>query len=368
MTPEAEFLLLCLLHGPAAPSAPLDWELLLALADSHGVLPLFYREYPAQNGDLPDKFVRHFREQWTFSLFLASELEGLLKEFAARGIEALALKGPVLAELLYGHTTLRPSCDLDLLVSREDFTRAELLLIELGFEPIGVADDYHRDFGRNGTFVELHFGIGSPSSPNFDLHGAWTRARNLEFRGQPVRFLSPVDLVLYLSLHGLKHRFARLVWVRDISRGIEALNPSDTLALLEEADTQRLRNVLLLSCEIARRTFGTALPPNINAALRARPHLAREAGTWADRILATVADPTTEFQNVSSYLQLADTPGHRWRHRLQFFVPTQQDYLWAARYHIHPKCMPLLRPLRLVIKYGPAPALRTLFPGSADRG
>jgi hypothetical protein len=364
MTPEAEFILLSLLHGPVAASAPLDWDVLLGLAESHGVLPLLYR---AQKGHLPDKFVRHFRQQWTRSLFLASELEGLLKEFAVRGIEALPLKGPVLAELLYGHFTLRPSNDLDLLVRREDYARAELLLIELGFEPIGPADDYHRDFRRNGTYVELHFGTGSPSAPNFDLHRAWTRARTLEFRGQPVRFLSPVDLILYLSLHGLKHRFSRLIWVLDISRAIEALNPSDTLALFEEAGTQRLRNVLLLSCEIARRTSGARLPSNINGALRARPHLVHKAATWAERILATVADPTTAVQTVSSYLQLADNPGDRWRHRLQFFVPTQQDYQWAARYHIHPRCVPLLRPLRLLIKYGPAPALRTLFPGSAER-
>lgn len=364
MTPEAKFLLSSLQLGATSASTGLNWDLLLELAESHGVLALFYK---AHDGQLPDNFVGHFRERWALSLFLARELEGLLREFAARGIEVLPLKGPVLAELLYGQVTLRPSDDLDILVREEDFAQAELLLLELGFEPLGPADDYHRDFVRNGTYVELHFGIGSPSAPNFDLPGAWARARRLEFRGCAIRFLSPVDLILYLSLHGLKHRFARLIWVLDISRALEALDPSDTVALLEEAGTQRLRNVFLLSWEITRRSFGTRLPPNVEATVRARPELVRRAGTWADRILAAAGDPTTAVHDVSSYLQLADNPGHRWKYRLQFFAPTQQDYQWAARHHLHPRCVPLLRPLRLLMKYGPAPALRTLFPGSTDR-
>lgn len=364
MTPEAEFLLSTLLHGPGAPSTAVNWNILLELAGSHGVLALFCE---AHAGPLPDNFVCHFRERWARSLFLASELEGLLREFAACGIEVLPLKGPVLADVLYGQLSLRPSDDLDILVRQKDFARAELLLIELGFQPVGPADDYHRDFVRNGTYVELHFGVGSPSAPSFDLPGAWARARTLEFRGYPIRFLSPIDLILYLSLHGLKHRFARLIWVADISRALGALDPGDTIALLEAAGTHRLRNVFLLSCEITSRSFGTRLPPDIEAAVRGRPELVRRAGAWADRILATPADPTTAVQNVSSYLQLADSPGYRWKHRLRFFAPTQQDYQWAARYHIHPKCAPLLRPLRLLIKYGPAPALRTLFPGPVDR-
>jgi hypothetical protein len=90
--------------------------------------------------------------------------------------------------------------------------------------------------------------------------------------------------------------------------------------------------------------------------------LAEHAATITDGILATAANPRTSVHDASYYLQLADNPGHRWRQRLQFFLPTQQDYQWAARYHIHHKCAAVLRPFRLLFKYGPVPALRTLFP------
>jgi Uncharacterised nucleotidyltransferase len=363
MTPEAEFLLASLRHEAPAPSPTLDWDKLLQLAQSHGVLPLFYR---ARNNQLPERFINHFRERWALSLFLTRELEELLHEFGRAGIEILPLKGPVLAELLYGHVSLRPSDDLDLLVRPEDFSRAESLLMKLGFEPIGPPDDYHRDFGRNGTYVELHFGVASPSAPNFDLPGAWMRARTLEFHGHTIRFLSPVDLILYLSLHGLKHRFARLIWVVDICRALESLDASHFSTLLDHASAQRIRNLVLTSCEIARRSLPVKLPPGAEIALRVEPALARTAAAMADGILDTVADPTTSVQDVGCYLQLADNPGQRWRQRLQFFLPTQQDYQWAARHHVPAKCAPLLRPFRLLLKYGPTPALRTLFPGSPD--
>ena len=359
MTPEASFLLASLRQGGAPSSSSLDWEALLLLAESHGVLPLFYR---ALSGRLPADFVARFRSQWALSLFLARELDNLLGEFERHQIEVLPLKGPVLAELLYGDVSLRPSDDLDLLVHPEDFVRAEALLLQLGFEPIGEADDYHRDYGRNGIFVELHFGIASPSALRFDLAGAWNRAQTRNFYGHAIPFFAPADLILYLSLHGLKHRFARLVWVLDVVRALEKLDGRDSSTLLSHARTHRLKNLLLTSCEIARSNFDVKLPPDVAAEIRARPGLAEHAATITDGILATAANPRTSVHDASYYLQLADNPGHRWQQRFQFFLPTQQDYQWAARYHIHHKCAAVLRPFRLVFKYGPVPALRTLFP------
>ncbi len=359
MTPEAAFLLTSLRQSPVPAPAPLNWEILLMLAETHGVLPLFYR---AHAGRLPGNFVPRFRSQWALSLFLTHELDELLGEFRKHRIEVLPLKGPVMAKLLYGDVSLRPCDDLDLLVRPEEFLRAEALLQQLGFTPIGEADDYHRDFGRNGTFVELHFGIASPSALRFDLAGAWKRARMVEFSGYTVPFFSPADLLLYLSLHGLKHRFARLMWVLDVVRVLETLSEPDAAGLLHYASALQLKNLLLTSCEIARSSFDVKLPSDIAAEIQARPGLAEHAAAIACGILATAADPTTSVHDASYYLRLADNPSHRWHQRLQFFLPTQQDFQCAARYHIHPKCAAVLRPFRLLFKYGPVPALRTLFP------
>jgi hypothetical protein len=364
MKREADYLLASLRQGGTPVPSSVDWEALLLLAETHGVLPLFYR---SQAGQLPAAFVNHFRDQCALSLSLASELEGLLEQFEKDKIEVMPLKGPVLAELLYGHGWARPSDDLDLLVHLEEFPRAKASLEELGFAPIGEADEYHLAFERNGIFVELHFGIASPSALLFDLAGAWARSRTVEFRGHRIRFFSPVDLILYLSLHALKHRFAKLIWVLDVVHGLEALSESEASSLLGQASAHQLKNLLLTSCEIARRSFDVILPDGVDRAIQAQPELAANAAVLADGVLATIADPTTSVHDASYYLQLADNSGDRWRQRMRFFRPTQQDYQWAARYRLHPKCTPVLRPFRLLCKYGPSPVFRTLFPRSIDK-
>jgi Uncharacterised nucleotidyltransferase len=369
MTEEASFLLAWLQRDRPPAPASLDWDALFLLAESHGVLPLFYRRVttPPQSLQLPANFVSCFREQWARSIVLAREMRELLGHFANHQIEALPLKGPVLAELLYGHASMRSFDDLDLLVRPKDFPRAESLLLELGFTHFGEENDYHRDYGRNGTFVELHFAVAPPSALSFNLAAAWQRARTAEFQRQPVRVFSPIDRILYLSLHGVKHRFARLVWVLDLAYALDDLSESDATALLDEATAQRLRKLLLTSCEIARRLFHVRLPANIALALQEHSALVRHADAMADDILSGTADPTTSARDASRYLHLADNAGLRWGQRLQFFAPTVQDYQWTARYGVPPSCAVLVRPFRLLCKYGPAPALRTLFSSKTHR-
>jgi Uncharacterised nucleotidyltransferase len=364
MKPEADYLLASLRQGATSNRPSVDWEALLLLAESHGVLPLFQRSRTEQ---LPAAFSNRFREQCARSLSLAHELEELLEQCEKHKIEVMPLKGPVLAELLYGDVWARPSDDLDLLVRPEEFSRARALLEELGFTPVGEVDEYHLGFERNGIFIELHFAIASPSALHFDLAGAWDHSRTVRFRGHSIRFFSPVDLILYLSLHALKHCFAKLIWVLDVVHGLEALSESEASSLLSQASTQQLKNLLLTSCEIARRSFEITLPADVDEAIQSQPELAANAAILADGILATIADPTTSVQDAGYYAQLADNCGHRWRQRLRFFKPTQQDYQWATRHRLHPKCMPLLRPFRILYKYGPSPVLRTLFPPSFDK-
>lgn len=360
MTPEATFLLTSMRQEVTEVPKSLDWGQLLLLAESHGVLPLLVRTRGKQ---LPEKFRTRSHDRWTRSHFLASELQQLLKTFRSHNVECLALKGPVLAELLYGNVGLRPCDDLDLLVRPEDFSKAESLLLDAGFTPDGPANDYHRGFERRGAYVELHFAAASPSAPPFNFQRAWERSCTVEFRGEPVRFFSAIDLLLYLCLHGLKHRFSRLIWVLDISQAIKALDPEEAERLLDEASAQSLRNVVLAGCLIASRTFSSNLPAAVDAALLTQVELVRKAVDVQNEILATVADPVRSALDATDYLSLADGRGNRWKQRVRAFRPTQQDYEWVGRHHVPPRCAPLVRPFRLLFKYGPMSALDILFPG-----
>lgn len=361
LSAEAAFLLAALQRGAAAktvaPPPSCDWGLLFRLALSHRVLPMLC----SSGADLPSYFFSEFHQQIAQSLRLASVLDEILPRFEREAIAVITLKGPVLAQTLYGGISLRPSGDLDFLVRREDFGAAERLLLQSGFSPAGSSDDYHRVYERRGVFAELHFQVSPPSAPHFDLQACWSRAQVIDFRKSTTRVFSSIDQTLYLALHGLKHRFACLIWVMDIVRSVQSLSSFDAAALLAEARAQRLRNVLLAACEIANSMFAVDLPPEIASAISANPVLRAEANAVARQVLAGVADPTTSLAGSRDYVKFAD-PGRRWRQRLRFFLPTDQDYRWADRHGISRSCMAFLRPLRLARKQGVASSFRLLFP------
>lgn len=359
MSSESELLMATLRRGETGVSASCDWKALLALADSHGVLPVFCKEF---RGTLPESFKARARSAWAHSAFLACKLESLLEHFCRRDLEVLPLKGPLLAQILYGSPGLRWSDDLDLLVRPQDFQRARALLLDLGFEPDDPEDDYHQTFRRGNTWVELHFSVAPPSSPAMDLHGSWERAQTIQFRGQPARSFAKPDLLIYLVLHGVKHEFARLIWVLDLATALEGLNERELNQALAMSRSLGIEGALLTTCELARLSFWTELPPFMVEAIARKPAITNQAAAiWSD-LLRGPASPKTTHQGAGLFLHLEQNASSRWAQRLRCFRPSQQDYLWARRYRIHPRGMLLLRPLRLLVTYGPGPIWRTLFP------
>jgi hypothetical protein len=359
MTPEAEYLLASLRHGAAELPCHIDWDTLFLLADTHGVLPLFYRSY---RGTLPGNFVERMREQWASTLYLTNELNRILDRFEEQTIQVIPLKGPVLAQMLYGEVRLRPCTDLDLLVRPQAYERAESALRSMGFQSVTEIDNYHQTFERAGVFVELHFATASPATPYFDLGRAWERSEFADFRGRAVRSLSRSDLILYLALHGLKHRFARLIWAVDLSRVFAKLSDRDFSALLDRAQAERLGNVLLAAYQVTQEAFRFEPFKTAIAALAEKPNISTYATAVVQEMFNKPADPATSVHAIDWCLQVEDSPLQRWKQRFRVLLPSRQDYEWAARYGIHRVWVPVIRPFRLLAKYPAGSALRYLFP------
>ena len=359
-------LLLAVLRGSTTEgdSDSVNWDELLLLAESHGVFPAFCRSY---SGELPKIFRDRLRSHWAASAHLANELHRLLELFARNGIETLPLKGPVLAEVLYGSMSLRTSDDLDLLVKSTDFARAESVLIDAGFVPVDEVGNYHRGFVDKGMFVELHFGLASPSLPRFDLEQAWARSRTINFCGHDTRIFDKADLLLYLVLHGVKHHFARLVWLLDVTRALANLDDDDVEQLLEMARRTGIEGALLTTYALAHLVFGSEISSKIGEAIALNPSVLPHAALIADKVLSGPAETGTPAHNASIFVSLETGARKRWAHRLRFLLPTQQDLLWTRHYGIPAAWMGYLRPFRLFFRYGPAVILRTIFPGLAHR-
>jgi hypothetical protein len=358
-------LLIASLRGSlsAAPRCA-DWAARAALAEIHGVLPLVHRALHTAGTKIPADFQHTVAKSRLSTETLVAELEQLLAAFAEHGIDVIPLKGPVLAETLYGDVAMRPCEDLDLLVRVRDFSRAEKVLIAAGWIAPSPAEEFERQFLRNGVLVELHFGVASPRSFPFDLDGAWNRAQTASFRGLPMLAMSETDRALYLLLHGLKHGFGKLIWILDAAHALSAVKECSPRELVEQARVLGLEQVLYVGCSMILEAFPEHLPKDLLAVLVESPKDMEAARERVATLLAGEAG-TGRNPELSFYLQTETDPARRWQCRLMFFSPTGEDYQWTARHRLPNSFAPLVRPFRLLAKYGLRRAWRTAFPPSA---
>lgn len=337
-----------------------DWRVLLDMARENGVLQLVHQSVLEMGAEVPAFFNTAAHESRDSAEKLASELEGLLQSFAERGIDVLPLKGPALALTLYGNAAVRTCKDLDLLVRCDDYPRAEGLLLDRGFAA-GAVNESERRFCRDGILVELHFDITSPLIFPFDLDGIWSRSRRDDFRGRPMHIMSDDDLVLFLCSHGLSHGFSRLIWILDVAKALDPLEPHGCDQLMRHAQRDRLEPWLLIGCEVVRAMFPQLLPLEMDAVIAESPKEAQRARRAAARLFAEGLGGVTKAYG-RSYLESGHSAIKRWRYRLSYFAPTAEDHRWAERHGIKRGFMPILRPFRLLRKYGLLRAWRITFP------
>ncbi len=224
-----------------------DFESLFLLADEHGVIPhLSAALGVAPDPRLPDSFLATLRERqrahFLFTLTMAAELFRILDLLRQSAIDALVVKGPVLALRAYGDPAARRYVDLDLLLRHSNVQSAAEILIAAGYEsrvPVEairagkVPGEYL--FRRPGTSVvfELHTERTFRYYPRpIPIEKYFQRKTTLPLDGHAVPVLSVEDEFVLISIHGAKHFWERLMWISDVA---------SMVANHAELDWQRIR-------------------------------------------------------------------------------------------------------------------------------
>ena len=198
----------------------------------------------------------------------------------ASGVVPIVLKGPVLAERLYGAPGLRPYADLDLMVPRSSLRQAMSALCDAGWEPAragrthaalgeplpGFAEDYGHELHvvrRSGpveVHLEVHWRIGDdPLSEALDHARLSARALPIPELGAHVTAPGPVDELLVLAVHLLSHGGqTRLIQHVDLALASEALPQSQWEEVFMEADGLGLGWVLHRALDRVAETTGAA--------------------------------------------------------------------------------------------------------------
>jgi hypothetical protein len=327
----------------AAAASVSDWGAALDLAERHMVLPALLRFIQITRPRLgPDDEAR-LREGalrlTQVSLARAAELRRVADALDADGVGWLAVKGPVLATMVFGGVAQRQYADLDLVVRPGALGAVARALGPLGYTPdpalahvlawpVAVTVTFTRPGGPCPLDVQtslshrLGFGL--------DQAGLWSRAQRVRVAGREVPTLGLADTAHYLAVHGAQHGWERLSWILDFAACVGA--PVPWGELLARAAAFHSRRMVLLAAAIAQDLLGATLPAALSGPVDADPGLTVSVARVRRRLFR---DDLPEARLVAGRyaLQLTawDDPAATLRHLLRVVgSPTPNDY-GAAR-------------------------------------
>jgi len=198
-----------------------DWSRALEALEAHGFLGLALRNLEGAGASVPPAALERLRERaramLAIDLAFRLTLERLLQATRGDGIEVTLLKGASLAVDLYPQHGLRTQADLDLLVRPGDVLRTVAAARRIGLHPppdalpawwyrlvhfhlkLVPADGLQRE-------IELHWHL-HPLAQLYTVKLAelLARRRRIELGGHPAWTLDPLDRLLHLVTHLVRH-------------------------------------------------------------------------------------------------------------------------------------------------------------------
>jgi len=264
----------------------IDLERLWSLADLHEVAPLVGRSVGSVGAELVpaawrDRALRKRHVTLRANGHLAAALGDVLDAFEAAGVEAIPVKGLVIAETVYGDIAARPCADLDVLVrpGRLDAAREALRAIGFGQRAKpgykALVHPFHDPAWARGTGVdqvrlELHWALWADSERRLGTAGLWDRAVVTIVAGRSVRTLSIEDTLLHLAIHRTRSAL-RLRWVVDVAELLRRHGATlDWDAFLDRADRAGARTASWVVLSLARNLLDAPLADDVGRRLDVR--------------------------------------------------------------------------------------------------
>lgn len=351
----------------------IDWEYLIETATHHGLMPLLYWNLNTICPELVPKtslaqLKNSFCANVCHNLALMSELLEILDFLALHEIPAIPFKGISLAVSIYGNIALRQFGDIDILVDESNGNKAKellasqkyqlvdkLLITQQGMTPITLDLQWR--------ITRREFGI------NLDFEDLWQRKQSLTLVGTKITTLSPEDLLLLLCIHGSKHLWERIIWICDIAELIRVHSYLDWEKVIKQASKKGCQRMLFLGLLLANTLLKTTLPIPLLQRINADSIAQFLVIQITERLFSTV-EKSASYRGESNifFIRMRE----RLQDRIRFFILTQ-GYRWLIPNEKDREFFPLpksfyflyylIRPIRLVKKYGLSP-LKHLFKDS----
>ena len=349
----------------------LDWDYVLDQAQENSVIPLLGRQLQTlPSGVVPPSVLERLKDACRANtircLFLTAALTRIFDLFHSRGIQAIAYKGPALAMQAYGDMTLRQFEDLDIIVRQSDLPKANEVMLGLGYRPrfdwlvssgipsSVIPGEYNYRDEKRRIMVELHTELTMrhfPEVPN--LKDFSNRVVIVKLTEREIPTFSAEDELIVLSLHGAKDFWERFSWIADISELIQRYPNLDWSVTFERAKALRAERMVHIALLLAIELVDTAVPDGIRLRLKAD----RVANDLASQILSSLLSrdyiPLGAKGRLDFRRRMLPGTLDGWRYGVRLsVVPAEEDYEMIRLPGILSPLYILLRPLRLLRKYG----------------
>ena len=356
-------------------AGPVDWRFVLAMANRHRILPLLHASLKRE-GELDrippallQVLLTAVRESVGQSLALTVELVRILREFEQSGVPAVPCKGPAAAVAAYGDISYRSFGDLDILVPPECFHLASRAVNALGYRPafrlnakqekVYLKNECALPFRNEarGHIVELHWRFCERNaSVRLPADTFAQRATRIALPGMTVASLAPEDLLVYLCVHGAKHRWERLEWIACVAELIRSQPQLDWPAAFERAAQYRVARLLNVGLQLARSLLDAELPSAVQSALE-DDSAARKLADWVREELFAPPGSESHYQRRAARYLFMMRSRERWsdRARIFFYSAIRPPHPSANEWMKLPPRLEFLhrvfRPVRLLGEY-----------------
>lgn len=313
------------------------WQGFYELVASHRVLPLVHRNLRKYCADLlPQEVAAQgsniFRTNGARNLMMTGYLVRVVSLLADHAIQAVPFKGPALALALYGDSSLRTFCDIDVLINHYDLPAAVKLLSAIGFLPPFSLDDWQlrKLSGTDNEFPLVHKTSGVTLDLQWEITGGYfpvqmtladlaDRLQVITIGGRNMPVLADEDLLFYLCIHGNQHTWKQLDHVCCIA-GLLHRNPQlnwDAVFML--AEKYRALRMLSIGLLVAVELLGSEIPKQYVTRLNDDT-----------RTVDIAHNISQQLQNTSTMLQQsADTVSHRF---MKYHLLSMDSPYLAVRY------------------------------------
>lgn len=334
------------------------WDSFLQAARAGSVSPLVYEAVRGQDL-LPASVEESLRLDYfgvaRINVLRFHRLEEVLRRLTDKGIDVILLKGAALAEAVYGNLALRPMCDFDLLIHKEDVDAALGVLAELGYERgVDFRPDYRYTYRNQiavykadgeGTMIEVHWHpikfVSYQRAVPVDWF--WQTALPIRIGDSSAKMLGAEAQVLHLCYHIVQHGGCKKVSLRqlyDVAEVIVSCGAQlDWDRLLVQAQAFDLALTVQQVLGRVKEEWDVQMPDQVLDRLRAlRP-------SAVEKQLYTLLDGGPTWRRI--WARLIATPG--WRARLRHLgcdLFPSVDFM-QAHYHIAYRILvPLYYPYR----------------------